>query len=138
MNINVLRTYLLLNECGDDPLPGWQKLHNEFTRRYPNVNLTEQNLVDRKNIIVKNKYLSRIEIDLLRREIGNELNIINETSEQHEFEERDELTEIATIQTTATNTFIPVADTFLATSHRATVLVKNGLVSLAFSETPTL
>lgn len=82
MNLNVIRTYLLVNECRDDPLPGWrQKLHSEFLKRYPDINVTEQNLVDRKRTIIRNNYLTQTDIDQLRRDVGNELNLMNEVAE---------------------------------------------------------
>lgn len=74
MNIDVIQTYLRVNDCRDDPLPGWrQKLFTEFARTHPELNITEQNLADRKNVIIKKNYLTQLEIDTLRREAGAEI-----------------------------------------------------------------
>ncbi|CAH1966383.1 unnamed protein product [Acanthoscelides obtectus] len=74
MNIDVMRSYFKVNNCSERPLPGWRlKRYTEFNRLYPNLDVTEQNVVDRKDIIVKNKYLSDVEIGHIRRQVGNKL-----------------------------------------------------------------
>ena len=71
MNENVIKTYYHSNQCRDDPLPGWRtKFYLEFSNRYPHLQITEQNLIDRRNAIIKKKYLTEAEIEVLRREVG--------------------------------------------------------------------
>ncbi|CAH1109336.1 unnamed protein product [Psylliodes chrysocephalus] len=74
MNQEIVKTFLLINDCRDDPLPGWrQKLHREFTKLYPNLELSEQNAADRLRAIYSRKLLSVLDIDELRREAGNQI-----------------------------------------------------------------
>lgn len=84
MNMSVIRCYLLINDCRDDPMPGWRiKLHKEFSKIHPELNLSEQNLADRKNLIYRKQYLSQAEIDNIRREVGNILYHQNEVNEMN-------------------------------------------------------
>ncbi|CAH1113550.1 unnamed protein product [Psylliodes chrysocephalus] len=74
MNQEIVKTFLLINDCRDDPLPGWrQKLHKEINKLYPNLELSEQNTADRLRAIYSRKLLSVLDIDKLRREAGNQI-----------------------------------------------------------------
>ncbi|KAJ8948309.1 hypothetical protein NQ318_020796 [Aromia moschata] len=71
MNIEVMRTFYIINRCRDEPLPGWRhSLHAEFLRRNPTFNITEQNIVDRKNVIVRKRYLTDLQLQEVKREVG--------------------------------------------------------------------
>ena len=71
--MDVMRAFFTVNENRTDPLPGWRtRLHAEFMRRHPELNLTEQNVADRKHVIVRKGYLSLEEIDQIRRENGGD------------------------------------------------------------------
>ncbi|KAJ8947665.1 hypothetical protein NQ318_009549 [Aromia moschata] len=71
MNIEVMRTFYIINHCRDEPLPGWRHLlHAEFLRRNPTFNITEQNIVDRKNVIVRKRYLTDLQLQEVKREVG--------------------------------------------------------------------
>lgn len=43
------RTGMDVSYCIGDPLLGWSHQLQEFRKRYPEHNLTEQNIVDRRN-----------------------------------------------------------------------------------------
>lgn len=74
LNAEVIRSFYYVNDCRDDPLGGWRhQLHNEFCKRHPELNLTEQNIVDRKNVIIRKGYLTPAEIANIRREVGSTL-----------------------------------------------------------------
>ncbi|KAJ8944512.1 hypothetical protein NQ318_011770 [Aromia moschata] len=71
MNTEVMRTFYIINHCRDEPLPGWRhSLHVEFLRRNPTFNITEQNIVDRKNVIVRKRYLTDLQLQEVKREVG--------------------------------------------------------------------
>ncbi|KAJ8952311.1 hypothetical protein NQ318_017204 [Aromia moschata] len=71
MNIEVMRTFYIINHCRDEPLPGWRhSLHAEFLRRNPTFNISEQNVVDRKNVIVRKRYLTDLQLQEVKREVG--------------------------------------------------------------------
>ncbi|KAJ8962331.1 hypothetical protein NQ318_018313 [Aromia moschata] len=71
MNIEVMRTFYIINHCRDEPLPGWRhSLHAEFLRRNPTFNISEQNIVDRKNVIVRKRYLTDLQLQEVKREAG--------------------------------------------------------------------
>ncbi|KAJ8943194.1 hypothetical protein NQ318_000675 [Aromia moschata] len=71
MNIEVMRTFYIINQCRDEPLPGWRhSLHAEFLRRNPTFNISEQNIVDRKNVIVRKRYLTDLQLQEVKREVG--------------------------------------------------------------------
>lgn len=72
MNKDIVKAFLLVNECRDDPLPGWRyKLHAEVTKICPELRLSVQNVADRRNLIYRKGYLQKSEIYLIRREVGN-------------------------------------------------------------------
>ncbi|XP_030765049.1 uncharacterized protein LOC115889243 [Sitophilus oryzae] len=74
MNCNVVKAFLFVNECRDDPLPGWrQKLHMEFKQRHSELELTEQNLADRLRLIYRKQMVALAEIDEIRRSVGREI-----------------------------------------------------------------
>ncbi|KAJ8962072.1 hypothetical protein NQ318_018021 [Aromia moschata] len=71
MYIEVMRTFYIINHCRDEPLPGWRHLlHAEFLRRNTTFNITEQNIVDRKNVIVRKRYLTDLQLQEVKREVG--------------------------------------------------------------------
>ncbi|KAJ8940402.1 hypothetical protein NQ318_009331 [Aromia moschata] len=54
MNIEVVRMFHIIDQCKDEPLPGWRHLlYVEFFRRNPTFNISEQNIVDRKNALLE-------------------------------------------------------------------------------------
>ena len=74
MNISVIQSYYRATKCSNIPPPGYRTLlFEEFKNINPDLDVTEQNLVDRKNIIFKNKYLPDTEINEIRRQIQLEL-----------------------------------------------------------------
>ena len=76
MNLDIMRTFYRINRCDDTPLPGYRHvLHREFVKIYPDLNLTEQNVVDRRSVILKKGYLTTQELGKIRMEIGNELQL---------------------------------------------------------------
>lgn len=70
MNIDVVRCFFIVNQCQEDPLPGWRaRLFEEFRKLYLNLeHLSEQNVADRKNVIFRKRYLSDVEISQIRKE----------------------------------------------------------------------
>ena len=75
MNIEVIKTFYRINRCEDKPLPGYRQLfHAEYCKNNPQMNVTEQNLIDRRNAIIKKGYLTLEELNTVRREVGNQLN----------------------------------------------------------------
>ncbi|XP_030758944.1 uncharacterized protein LOC115884488 [Sitophilus oryzae] len=57
LNIDIMRSFYYVNQCQDQPLPGWRSsLHADFTRRHPDLQVSEQNVVDRKRVILKQEY----------------------------------------------------------------------------------
>ena len=78
MNADVIRISYRVNRCEDNPLPGYRLLlHSEFTKLHPELDLTEQNIVDRRNVIIRKSYLPTNVIDQIRREVGHELHQIS-------------------------------------------------------------
>ena len=56
MNFDVIRSFYRINKCDDTPLPGYRhQLFHEFTKLYPHLQLTEQNVVDRRSVIIKKR-----------------------------------------------------------------------------------
>ncbi|CAH1103051.1 unnamed protein product [Psylliodes chrysocephalus] len=89
LNIDVMRAYYYVNQCDDNPLSGWRhSLHCEFTRRHPELQLTEQNIADRKNFIIRKGFLTHTELACIRREVGNLIN--QEQVVQNDLEQRPE------------------------------------------------
>ncbi|KAJ8935724.1 hypothetical protein NQ318_010574 [Aromia moschata] len=86
MNIELMRTFYIINHCSDEPLPGWRhSLHAEFLRRNPTFNISEQNIVDRKNVIVRKRYLTDLQLQEVKREVDQIL------FQQQEFRNLSEL-----------------------------------------------
>lgn len=74
MNVNVINSFFLVNQCDDLPLPGWRPcLYKEFSKHYPelSVKISIQNLADRYRVIRKKPYLSETEIEDIRRKAGD-------------------------------------------------------------------
>lgn len=85
MNCLVIKMFLQINECRDDPLPGWrQKLHTEMNKTFPHLKLTQQNVSDRLRAIYSKKLLAQQEIDQIRREVGHILTQIQTNLEIRE------------------------------------------------------
>jgi hypothetical protein len=56
----IMHTYYYMNQYTDNPQPGWkQYLQALYTKKHPQLHLTEQNLVGRKNSTVKKRYINR-------------------------------------------------------------------------------
>ncbi|KAJ8947680.1 hypothetical protein NQ318_009565 [Aromia moschata] len=76
MNIEVMRTLYIINRCRDEPLAGWRhSLHAEFLRRNPTFNISEQNIVDKKNKSARSytsKRSSKIDRKYRRKKIFNQ------------------------------------------------------------------
>lgn len=90
-----MHSFYLVNNCQDLPLPGWRhSLHTEFTRRHPELTISEQNIVDRKNVIVRKKYITELELQQIKQGVGRMLyqeNIVRDCSEAREQENEDVL-----------------------------------------------
>ncbi|XP_030758039.1 uncharacterized protein LOC115883768 [Sitophilus oryzae] len=83
-----MRVYFYVSKCQDIPPPGWRtQLHSKFLELHPELLMTEQNVVDRKNVIVKKGYVTPTEIETIRREVGQKLTV---EQEQHEIQENTE------------------------------------------------
>lgn len=63
-------------------------MHTEFSRLHPELNLTGQNLADRKNVILKKGYLPSNKLAEIRREVGNMFTNENRQNEIQEIAER--------------------------------------------------
>ncbi len=62
MNIDIMRTFYFVNQCQDEPLPGYRHLfHAEYSRKHPEY-MNEQNVIDRWKAIIKHGYLTEIQI----------------------------------------------------------------------------
>jgi hypothetical protein len=73
MNIDIIKAFYRANKCEDIPQPGYrQMLYTEFNKIRPELQLTEQNIIDRRNAIVKKGYLTTIETQNIRRQVGYE------------------------------------------------------------------
>jgi hypothetical protein len=84
MNIDVIKAFYRANKCEDLPQPGLRHLlHEEFKKIRPLLIISEQNVVDRKNVIIKKGYLTPTEIQDIRRLVENEIHQINTTEEEH-------------------------------------------------------
>jgi hypothetical protein len=60
----ILRTYYV-NQYKNNPQPGWKPyLQAVYTNKHPELHLTELNLVDRKNTIVKKSNLTANNLDI--------------------------------------------------------------------------
>jgi hypothetical protein len=67
----ILRTYYYVNQYKDNPQPGWKPyLQDVYTNKHPELHLTELNLVDRKNTIVKKSNLTANNLGYIKREVG--------------------------------------------------------------------
>lgn len=107
MNELVVKTFLLINGCKDDPLPGWRyKLYQQFQKDHPNLDLTEQNLADRLRFIYARKALTITEINRLRRQVAN-LSGNSESQEvQVDLESSVDVNEVAEEESTAEQQFL--------------------------------
>jgi hypothetical protein len=67
----ITRTHYYVNQYEDNPQPGWkQYLHAIYTKKHPELHLTEQNPVDRKNSTVKERYLAATDLGYIKREVA--------------------------------------------------------------------
>ncbi|XP_030747223.1 uncharacterized protein LOC115875834 [Sitophilus oryzae] len=72
LNIDIMPSFYYVNQCQYQPLPGWRSsLHADFTRRHPDLQVSEQNVVDRKRVILSKQYLTVDELQNIKREVGN-------------------------------------------------------------------
>ncbi|KAI5692888.1 hypothetical protein M8J75_003197 [Diaphorina citri] len=74
MNIKIMESFYRVNNAENRALPGWRsKFYDDIrTNVFPELSLTEQNVVDRKSAIIKKKYLNEIELDEIREKIRRE------------------------------------------------------------------
>jgi hypothetical protein len=88
MNMEVMKAFYRINQCEDIPRLGYRHLlYEEYKRIRPDIQISEQNIVDRYMVIKRKKYLTEIELQQLKREVGNELyqnENYEETSNQDE------------------------------------------------------
>jgi hypothetical protein len=88
MNTDIIIAYYRANKCEDRQLPGYRHLmYAEFTKIRPELQLNEQNVIDRMNAIVKRGYLTSVEIQNIRRQVGYEIHQLNLTNNQISEEE---------------------------------------------------
>ena len=82
-NINefILREYYLITKLETDTVAYRQKLHEAFTRTYPDAEITEQRLADQRRAIIKNNLIPearrrqiRQQVEELLEDHTNELN----------------------------------------------------------------
>lgn len=97
MNIKVIKTFYRVNNCQDNPLPGYrQRFYREFSQAHPELNITEQNLVDRRSVIIRKGYLTQTEIADLKLQTQAEQQInegeVEHTSIPHNIQTHEEET----------------------------------------------
>ena len=94
MNRAIIYCFYRVNRCEEIPLPGYRYLlFSEFKKLYPELHISEQNISDRRNVILRKNYLSSAHLEEIKREVGNELDqnlIPNQAEDQIENEEQDE------------------------------------------------
>lgn len=67
----IMWTYYYINQYKDNPQPGWKPyLQAVYTKKHPELHLTEQNVVERKCTIVKKSNLTAIDLGYIKREVG--------------------------------------------------------------------
>jgi hypothetical protein len=67
----IMCTYYYINQYKDNPQPGWQPyLQPVYTKKHPELHLTEQNVVERKSTIVKKSNLTATDLGYIKREVG--------------------------------------------------------------------
>lgn len=101
MNKDIMELYFHVTNCERIKTGYRTKLHEQFTRKYPHLTLTEQNVADRKSAIIRNKLLPSLTIEEIRARIETELQTTNE-----ERRNTNENT-ITPPQTSASNTNAP-------------------------------
>ncbi|KAI5698609.1 hypothetical protein M8J75_009269 [Diaphorina citri] len=78
MNKDIMELYFHVTNCERIKTGYRTKLHEQFTRKYPHLTLTEQNIADRKSAIIRNKLLPSLTIEEIRARIETELQTTNE------------------------------------------------------------
>lgn len=73
MNIFIMRTYFKITNLETNLTQYRQKLHQHFTNKYSNNNVSEQRLSDQLRAITRNKFLSPDEIKVIREEVKSSL-----------------------------------------------------------------
>ncbi|KAL1448095.1 hypothetical protein WDU94_012293 [Cyamophila willieti] len=93
MNEYVMRCFFLVNHNQDKNVYGWRKkLLTEFLKKYPNMNVNEGNLADRKYQILKKGYVTEQTIEKIKREVGHILHTMeNYQKDQNINTERNEM-----------------------------------------------
>lgn len=84
LNKDILRSFYYVNKCNDRHLPGVRNLlRDHFLAKHPELTLTPQNCIDRKNQILRKNYPYIAEI---KEEMQQLLNQEHEIENEHEME----------------------------------------------------
>jgi Arc/MetJ family transcription regulator len=83
MNTFIMRSYYTLTRNETDMAMYRQKIHQAFTKQYPNIPITKQRIADQRRTIVQRKLLPDITINMTRQEVAKSLtmNLMNMKTE---------------------------------------------------------
>ncbi|KAI5730375.1 hypothetical protein M8J76_012956 [Diaphorina citri] len=75
-NRNIFRAYFRATKCETDNVRYRQKFFTEWKKIYPDTTVSEQRICDQKfQMVKKNKFIDKTEIERIKEQIANEMNI---------------------------------------------------------------
>lgn len=78
LNCAIMRLYYKITELESNNRPFRNELYREFKEKYPTMNVTEQQIAGQRLAIVKNKYLTNIQLQRIKEQVALEIREQNE------------------------------------------------------------
>ncbi|XP_026737509.1 uncharacterized protein LOC113500810 [Trichoplusia ni] len=73
VNLFIMRTYYYITKLETDMTIYRKLLHELFSQKYPEINVSEQRISDQRRTIVRNKLIPQVELDRLKEEVRAQL-----------------------------------------------------------------